>query len=108
MRLGSFCHIKNKKPALSSYIVLYPNIEEVLQERNLHNNWLPSISSTPNIIPDKIKQKVFIKRTDEPFVLLSEFQDDNGSLYYQCLYNDSSGWIIGSQKNYEIITENKE
>lgn len=106
MRLGSMCHIKSKKNALNTYVVLYPDIEEVLEERCTQNNWLPSILTVPSSVNYlSTKHKATVRRTDEPFVLLKEFQDGHGSLYYQCLYNDSFGWIIGSKKNFDIIEE---
>ena len=106
MRLGTMCHIKNKKNALKTYVVVYPDIEEVIEERNERNSWLPSILTVPSEATQlKTKQKVTVKVTNEPFVLLNELKDKLGNFYYQCLYNDSYGWIIGNKKSFDIIEE---
>ena len=106
MRLGSLCHIRSKKNALKTYIVVYPDIDEVIEERSERNSWLPSILTVPGEVSQlKTKQKATVKVTNEPFVLLNELKDRNGNFYYQCLYNDSYGWIIGSRKNFDIVEE---
>lgn len=103
MRIGSLCHIKSKKNALQSFMVLYSDIEAVLKERNKNNNWLPCmLTSELSKLP---AQSATMKSTTEPFVLLNQLQDENGSFYYQCLYSDMFGWIIGSKKHFEIIEE---
>ncbi len=103
MRLGSFCHIKSKRNALQSFVVLYPDIDVVLKERTRNNAWLPSIlTSEFTRLP---KESVAMKPTAEPFVLVNELKDENGSLYYKCLYGDMFGWIIGSKKQLELVEE---
>lgn len=103
MRIGSLCHIKSKKNALQSFVVLYPDINTVLEERNKNNNWLPCLlTSELSKLP---QQSAAMKSTQETFVLLDKLQDENGSFYYQCLYSDMFGWIIGSKKHFEIIEE---
>lgn len=103
MKLGSMCYIKSKKNALQSFVVLYPDIDAVLKERNKYNNWLPSIL-TSELSRPALNAKM--KSTNETFVLLNELKDENGACYYKCLYSDTYGWIIGSKKHFDII-ENK-
>ena len=108
MRQGSLCYIKSKKNALNPYMVIYSDIDEVLTQRNKNNAWLPSMTTEANIkslLPTK--QNICMKSTNERFVLLEEIEDNNGSFYYRCLYNDRCGWLIGNKKNYTIIEEEK-
>lgn len=106
MRIGSLCHIKSKKNALQSFVVVYPDIDLVLEERNKKNSWLPSILTSSLC---KVTQPLTkLKPTNESFVLLNKMQDEHGSFYYKCLYSDMFGWIIGSKKQFEIIEEDNE
>lgn len=103
MRLGSLCHIKSKKNALQSFMVLYSDIEDVLKERNKNNSWLPCMLATkPIVLPTK---SIATKPATESFVLLNEMQDENGNIYYRCLYSDIYGWIIGSKKHFEVVKD---
>lgn len=106
MRIGSLCHIKSKKNALQSFVVVYPDIELVLEERNKKNSWLPCIlTSSLCKLPQPLTK---LKPTNESFVLLKKMQDEHGSFYYKCLYSDMFGWIIGSKKQFDIIEEDSE
>lgn len=106
MRIGSLCHIKSKKNALQSFVVVYSDLNLVLEERNKKNGWLPSIlTSALNKLP---QPSTTLKPTNESFVLLNKMQDEHGSFYYKCLYSDMFGWIIGSKKQFEIIEEDNE
>ena len=103
MKQGSLCFIKNKKNALNPFVVVYSDIEEVLNQRNKNNSWLPCMTTSTNIkkfLPTK--QRILLKSLEETFLLIEELKDDNGSFYYHCLYNDSCGWIIGSKKNFTV------
>ena len=103
MRIGSLCHIKSKKNALQSFVVVYSDLNLVLEERNKKNSWLPSIlTSALGKLP---QPSTTLKPTNESFVLLNKMQDEHGSFYYKCLYSDMFGWIIGSKKQFEIIEE---
>ncbi len=108
MRQGSLCFIKNKKNALSPYVVVYSDINEVLNQRNKNNSWLPCMTTSGSI--KKLlstTQRISLKPLDETFVLIEELKDNNGSCYYHCLYNDSCGWIIGNKKNFTIEEKRK-
>ena len=100
MRKGSLCYIKSKKNALQSYVVLYSNIDDVLNERLRNNSWMPSILTSELC---KTPKQSTMKPTNEPFVLLDELKDENGGFYYKCLYDDIFGWIIGSKKQFELV-----
>lgn len=105
---GSLCTIKSKKPSPNSYVVLYPDLEEVIRERIENNTYLPSLLATsdpPELL--SLKQTPFIKLAKETFVLLKQTTDENGSIYFQCLYKDKSGWLINSSRNFDIIEEKK-
>lgn len=102
MKLGSMCCIKSKKNSLQSYVVLYPDIDAVLIEKNKRNNWLPCILTSELSKPVLNGKMIPIK---ESFILLNEIKDENGCCYYKCLYGDSYGWIIGSRKHYDIIED---
>jgi len=103
MRIGSLCHIKSKKNALQSFIVVYPDLNLVLEERNKNNSWLPSILTS---VLGKLPQpSATLKPINENFMLLNKIQDEYGNFYYECLYSDMFGWIIGSKKQFEIIEE---
>lgn len=106
MRIGSLCHIKSKKNALQSFVVVYPDLNLVLEERNKNNSWLPSILTSALSKPPQ--PSTTLKPTNESFVLLNKMQDEHGSFYYKCLYSDMFGWIIGSKKQFEIIEEDNE
>ena len=103
MRIGSLCHIKSKKNALQSYVVVYPDIETLLEERNKKNSWLPCILTSE--LCNLPKPSTALKSTNESFVLLNKMQDEHGSFYYKCLFSDMYGWIIGSKKQFDIIEE---
>jgi len=45
MERGSLCRIKCKRNSLKSYVVLYPDLDEVIEARTKRNMWLPSIVS---------------------------------------------------------------
>jgi len=106
MRQGAMCHIKSKRNALSSYIVLYPDIDEVLEEINKNNRWLPSLTTAPGIVSYlSIKQRATVRHVNEKFVLLDKLESGTGSFYYRCLYNDRYGWIIGRNKTFELEEE---
>ena len=49
MERGSLCHIRSKKNSLNSYVVLYSDINELIEARTKRNEWLPSIVSQPNV-----------------------------------------------------------
>ena len=105
MELGNLCKIVCKRNSLQTYVVVYPDVEEVIEARTKYNKWLPSIVSQKNIsVPTK--QKVDIKPVSQLFAIMAEKKDCNGNLYYRCLYNDSCGWIIGNKKDF-IIEEKK-
>jgi hypothetical protein len=106
MRQGAMCHIKSKKNALSSYVVLYSDIDEVLEEINKNNRWLPSLTTSPSTVKFlPMKQQATVRRLEEKFVLLDEIKSNSGSFYYRCLYNDRFGWIIGRNKSFELEEE---
>lgn len=77
------------------------DVDEVIEARTKFNQWFPSIVTQPNISIET-KQSVVLKPTNQWFAIMAERKDCNGNLYYRCLYNDSFGWIIGSQKSFEI------
>jgi len=106
MRIGSLCHIKSKKNALQTFVVVYPDIDYVLEQRNKKNSWLPCILTSSLCNPTQSSSK--LKSTNESFVLLNKMQDEHGSFYYQCLYSDMFGWIIGSKKLFDIIEEDNQ
>jgi hypothetical protein len=106
MRIGSLCHIKSKKNALQTFVVVYPDIDFVLEQRNKKNSWLPCILTSSLCKPPQSSSK--LKSTNESFVLLNKMQDEHGSFYYQCLYSDMFGWIIGSKKLFDIIEEDNQ
>ncbi len=100
MRKGSLCYIKSKKNSLQSYVVLYSDIDDVLNQRTKNNNWMPSILTSELC---KTPKRSTMKSTTEPFILLDELKDENGGFYYKCLYGDIFGWIIGSKKQFELV-----
>ena len=103
-RSGTLCQIKSKKCALNTFMVLYPDLEEVLLEKNVNNSWLPSTMTDPAGVSELVlKQHPFAKPASDQFVLLEEKTDDNGTAYFKCLYGDLFGWIIGSTKSFEIV-----
>jgi aminopeptidase-like protein len=104
MERGSLCRIKCKRNSLKSYVVLYPDLDEVIEARTKRNMWLPSIVSQLNVSV-ATKQLVELKPVKQFFAMLAEKKDCNGNLYYSCLYNDSFGWIIGNQKSFELEEE---
>lgn len=105
MENGTLCHIKSKKNSLKSFVVLYPNVEEIIEARTKRNEWLPSIVSGTNIkLP--VREAVLKPVNEyEYFAVLDSKQDCNGNFYYRCLYNDSYGWIIDSRKNFILKEE---
>lgn len=106
MRRGAMYHIKSKKNALNSYVVLYPDINEVLEETSKNNRWLPSLTTSPSVVSYLyIKQRATVRRLDEKFMLLDKLETGTGSFYYRCLYNDRYGWIIGKNKTFELEEE---
>jgi len=100
MRKGSLCYIKSKKNSLHSYVVLYSDINDVINERLRNNSWMPSILTSE--ICKNPKQST-MKSTNEPFLLIDEYKDEKGGFYYKCLYSDMFGWIIGSKKQFELV-----
>lgn len=107
MKDGTLCHIKCKRNALTTYVVLYPNLDEVIEARTKRNQWFPSIVSQTNIkIPLSSNQPVCLKPTKQSFAVLDQTEDCNGNLYYRCLYNDSYGWIINNRKAFELEETN--
>lgn len=104
MEYGSLCRIKSKKNSLNSYIVLYSDINELIEARTKRNEWLPSIVSQPNINLSGVKEFT-TKSIKQYFAVLDKKQDCFGNFYYRCLYNDSYGWIIENRKNFELKKE---
>lgn len=104
MKCGSLCHVKSKRNSLNSFVVVYPDIDEIIEARTKRNQWFPSIVSQPNISLC-LNQSVDFKPVNQHFAVLGERQDCNGNFYYRCLYNDSYGWIIGSRKSFEFKEE---
>ena len=105
MERGSLCHIKSKKNSLKSYVVLYPDVNEIIEARTKRNEWLPSIVSQPNISLSTRIKEFAIKPVKQCFAVLDKKQDCNGNFYYRCLYNDSHGWIMENRKNFELEEE---
>ena len=105
MEYGSLCQIKCKRNLLESYVVVYPDVDEVIEARTKHNKWLPSIVSQSNISVS-VKQLVTLKPVNQWFAIMAEKKDCYGNLYYRCLYNDSYGWIIGNRKSFELQEQN--
>jgi hypothetical protein len=101
MHSGTLCYIKSKRNSLSSYVVVYDNVDEIIEARTKHNRWLPSIVSQPNV-PITAEHHATIKPVNQWFAVLDEKKDCNGNLYYRCLYNDSFGWIIGNKKSFQL------
>lgn len=96
MENGTLCQIKSKKNCLKSFVVLYPNLDEIIEARTKRNEWLPSIVSETKNIKLPIKE-VILKPVNEYFAILDSRQDCNGNYYYRCLYNDTYGWIIDNR-----------
>jgi len=101
MEHGTLCYIKSKRNSLNSYVVVYENVEEVIEARTKHNKWFPSIVSQPIVTADTAHPTT-VKPVKQWFAVMGEKKDCNGNLYYRCLYNDSFGWIIGNQKSFEL------
>jgi hypothetical protein len=104
MECGSLCHIRSKKNSINSYVVLYSDINELMEARTKRNEWLPSIVSQTNINVNGIKEFT-IKPVKQYFAVLDKKQDCYGNFYYRCLYNDSHGWIIENRKSFELEKE---
>jgi hypothetical protein len=105
MECGSLCNIKSKKNSLKSYVVLYTDINELIEARTKKNEWLPSIVSQPNVCLSPVIKDFIVKPVNQYFAVLDKKQDCNGNFYYRCLYNDSHGWIIENRKNFELKEE---
>lgn len=105
MEYGSLCQIKCKRNLLQPYIVLYQDLDEVIEARTKYNKWLPSIVTQPKI-SISLSQDVVLKPIDQLFAIMAEKKDCYGNLYYRCLYNDSYGWIIGNRKSFELKEQN--
>ena len=105
MECGSLCNIKSKKNSLKSYVVLYTDINELIEARTKKNEWLPSIVSQPNVCLSPVIKDFIVKPVNQYFAVLDKKQDCNGNFYYRCLYNDSHGWIIENRKIFELKEE---
>lgn len=105
MEYGSLCQIKCKRNLLKPYVVVYQDLDEVIEARTKHNKWLPSIV-TQSSVSVSVTQPVVLKPVNQLFAMMAEKKDCNGNLYYRCLYNDSYGWIIGNRKSFELQEQN--
>lgn len=104
MECGSLCYIKSKKNSLNSYVVLYSDINELIEARTKRNEWLPSIVSQPTINVAGVKQFI-VKPVRQYFAVIDKKQDCYGNFYYRCLYNDSHGWIMENRKSFKLEKE---
>lgn len=104
MEHGDLCQIKCKKNSLATpHVVLYPDIDEVIDARVTRNEWLPSIITSSGITVGALSNRRFTAEpVTKPFAVLSETSDSCGNLYYKCLYDDGQGWIIGSRRSYSL------
>ena len=108
MRTGSIHHIKSRKNSFQSYVVVYPDLEELLDKRLNQNVWVPTILSQPaglQAVGQSFKRMPKARNVLETFILLETKVDAYGRTYHHCLYNDSDGWIVDSSNSCLVEEE---
>lgn len=105
MKQGTLCTIKSKRQSVNSFLILYPDLEELLRLRNVENGWAPPMLSDPSELSQltSLKQCPVAINTTDPVVFLEEKQDENGKMYFHCLCRDYQGWAVASSRHYDLV-----
>lgn len=106
MKTGTLNRLLSKRNTLNkTYVVLYPNIEELVENRLFEGAWLPITTTQPTSVNHRtrsLKRQPLLKSVDETFLLVETWKDVYGTTYLHCLYNDSDGWIVDNTREYVI------
>lgn len=113
IELGKRCEIASKAHQNNHHmhvVVYHDDIENIIKLRSsIVGGFLPPTLTTYSLITQTslLPKGTTVRSANDKFVLIDKKIDEHGNWYYQCLYTDDYGWIIGQPSVYQI-TECKE